>query len=143
MINTSNLEQAKKLIKTEKKPIIVKAQGLEFNKRILEYGNFNILLSIESSEKSDSLRQLESGLNHILAKIAAKDKISIGIDLDEILKLDKKEKAIKLGRIKQNIKICRKAKAKLKILNFKDKYNAFYFLLSLGASTQQAKEAIS
>mgnify|MGYP001610880323 CR=1 FL=1 len=143
MINTSNLEQAKKLIKTEKKPIIVKAQDSEFNKKILECGNFNTLTSLESSEKSDSLRQLESGLNHVLAKIAAKNKISIGIDLDEILKLDKKEKAIKLGRIKQNIKICRKAKAKLKILNFKDKYNAFYFLLSLGASTQQAKEAIS
>lgn len=142
MINTSNLEQVRKLIKTEKKPIIVKAQDSEFNRKILEYGNFDILLSIESSEKSDSLRQLESGLNHVLAKIAAKNNIAIGIDLDEILKLDKKEKAVRLSRIKQNIKICRKAKAKLKILNFKDKYNASSFLISLGASTQQAKEAI-
>ncbi|MEK6844136.1 MAG: hypothetical protein AABX83_01790 [Nanoarchaeota archaeon] len=143
MINTPNLEQAKKLIKTEKKPIIVKAQDSEFNRKILEYGNFNILLSVESSEKSDSLRQLESGLNHILAKIAANKNIAIGINLDEILKLDKKEKAARLSRIKQNIKICRKAKTKLKILNFKDKYNSLYFLLSLGASTQQAKEAIA
>ena len=142
MINTSNLEQVRKLIKTEKKPIIVKAQDSEFNKKILEYGNFNILTSIESSEKPDSLRQLESGLNHVLAKIAARNNISIGIDLNEILKLDKKNKAIILSRIKQNIKICRKAKAKIKLLNFKDKYNALYFLLSLGASTKQAKEAI-
>ena len=143
MINTLNLEQARKLIKMEKKPIIVKAQNNEFNRKILEYGNFNVLLSIESSEKKDSLNQLESGLNHVLAKIAAKNKISIGIDLKEISNLDKKDKGIRLARIKQNIKICRKANARLKILNIKDEISAISFLLSLGASTQQAKEAIA
>ena len=50
MINTQNIEQAKNLIKetieTKENPIIVKAQSPDFNRKILEYGKFNILLSI-------------------------------------------------------------------------------------------------
>ena len=147
MINTSNSEQAKNLIKkaieSKENPIIVKAQSLEFNRKILEYGKFDILLGIESSSNADSLRNLDSGLNHILAKIAAKNNIAIGIDLEEINSLDKKQKAIRLSKIIQNIELCRKAKTKIRLLNYKDKRTAFSFLISLGASTQQAKEAIT
>ena len=142
MINTPNLEQAKRLIKKENKPIIVKAQNLEFNRKILEYGKFDIIFSIEDTKGEDNPKKLNSGLNHIMAKIAAKNKIVIGMNISEIQKLGKKEKAVKLARIRQNIKICRKAKTIIKVLNYKDRRNAFSFLLSLGASTEQAKEAI-
>ncbi len=144
MINTSNIEQAKSLIrKSKEKPIIVKAQNLEFNRNILEYGKFHILLSIESSKsKQYSQKHMDSGLNHVLAKIATKNNISLGIDLKEMQELDKKEKAKKLAKIIQNIKICRKAKTKIKLLNYKDKKTAFSFLISLGASTNQAQQAI-
>jgi len=145
MINTNNIEQAKKEIKSQKeKPIIVKAQSLEFNRKLLEYGKFDILLSIESPLKQNQFQKsLDSGLNHVLAKIAVKNNISIGIDLKELRTLSKEQKAISLSKIKQNIKICRKAKAKLALLNVKDKHFAFSLLLSLGASTQQAKQAIT
>ena len=144
MINTLNLEKAKNLIKQSKeKTIIVKAQNIEFNRKILEYGKFNILLSIENNpEEYKSKKNLDSGLNHVLAKIAAKKNISIGIDMEEIKNLEKKEKAIRLSKIIQNIKICRKAKTKIKLLNFKDKRTAFSFIISLGSSNQQANEAI-
>ncbi len=142
MINTPNIEQAKKLIKNStEKTIIVKAQNNIFNRKILEYGKFNILLSIERGDRKDSLRQIDSGLNNVLAKIAAKNHIALGIDLQEISQLEKKEKAEKLAKIRQNIKICRKTKTAIKILNAPTKQQAFSFLISLGASTQQAKEA--
>ncbi len=147
MISTPNIEQAKGLIKkaieNKEKPIIIKAQNPEFNRKILEYGKFDILLDIESTVKNkDSSKYLDSGLNHILAKIAAKNNISIGIDLKQIQSLDKKQKAIMLSKIIQNIKLCRKAKANLKLINCKDKRTAFSFLISLGASIQQAKDAL-
>ncbi len=148
MINTQNIEQAKNLIKetieTKENPIIVKAQSPDFNRKILEYGKFNILLSIESTtKKKDASKYLDSGLNHILAKIAARNNIAIGINLEEINPLDKKQKAIQLSKIIQNIKICRKEETKIRLLNYKDKKTAFSFLISLGASTQQTKEAIT
>ncbi len=142
IINDSNLEKVKSFIKTSKeKPLIVKAQNDEFNRKILEYGHFDILLGVEKGSRQRSLRQVDSGFNHVLAAIAAKNKVAIGLDIEELANLPKEEKARKIERIIQNIKICKKAGTKIKILNFKDKKDAFSFLLSLGASTQQAKEA--
>jgi len=142
LISTSNIETAKKLIKKSKSPIIVEAKDNTFNRKILEYGKFDILLSPEIGGKRDKIKQLDSGLNNITAKIAVKNKIKIGINMKEITKLKKKEKAIKIARIKQNIDICKKAKTKIILLNIKDKKDALNFLTSLGASTQQAKQAV-
>jgi len=142
MISTANLDQAKNLIrKSKERPIIVEAQDNEFNRKILEYGRFDILLSPERLSKKDAPKQLDSGLNNVLADIATKNKVAIGINIEELSRLDKKAKAQRLGRIKQNIKICRKSKTQIKAINCKDKLDAFNLLLSLGASSNQAKNA--
>ena len=143
MINTTNIEEAKKLIKMSKeKPVVILAQNDEFNRKILEYGKFDILLSVERGNRRRTLRTIDSGLNHVLAEIATKNKISIGIDMEELRTLGKEEKANRLEKIRQNIKICRKAKTRLVLLGYKDSKDAFAFLISLGASTKQAKDAI-
>lgn len=141
MINTTNIEEAKKLIKKEEIPKIVLAQNDEFNRKLLEYGKFNILLSPEMGSRKNKIRQTDSGLNHVLAKIAKKNNISIGINLEELKKLQPKQKGERLSKIKQNIKICRKAKTELAI---KTRYlqEAKNLLQNLGASTTQLKEAI-
>ncbi len=145
MISEKNLEKTKQLIKnSQAEPIIVKAINLEYNRKILEYGKFDILLSVEKSEdiKKDTPRNTNSGFNHVLAKIAVKNNISLGIDLENLRKQEKKSKAVLLTRIKQNIKLCRKSKCRVYLINCKDKRDASSFLISLGASTFQAKEAI-
>jgi len=142
-INESNIEKAKNQIKQTKHPIIVQAQSDSFNRKILEYGKFDILLSVESGNRKDKLRQIDSGLNHVLAKTATHNKIAIGINIKEVSSLQKAQKAKRLAKIRQNIKICRKAKTQIVILNSEDKKDAQYLLLSLGASTLQAKQSIS
>ena len=141
MINTTNIEQAKKFIKKEKSPRIVISQDDNFNRKILEYGNFDILLSIEQGNRKDNIRQTNSGLNHVLAKIASKNNIAIGISLEELKKIEKKRKAERLSKIIQNIKICRKAKTKMavKATSLDEAKN---LLISLGASTTQTIKAI-
>ncbi len=144
MISTNRLEQAKNFIKKEKqenKVVIVKAQDDEFNRKILEYGKFDILLSPEAGKAKSSFKRISSGLNHVSAKIAAKNGIAIGIDIEELSNLSDGQKAERLAKIIQNIMLCRKAKAKIKVLGFKNEKNAFGLLVSLGASSQQAKEA--
>lgn len=141
MINNQNIEQVKRLLKNEENPKIILAQDDEFNRRIIEYGKFNIILSIEEGLRKNKLRQEDSGLNHVLAKICSKNKIAIGIDLKGISKLEKKEKASRLSKIIQNIKICRKSKTKLAIKTINLQI-ARDFLTGLGASTQQIEETI-
>ncbi len=143
MINTDKIEKAKLMIKESKeRPLVLLAQDDNFNRKILEYGKFDVLLSIERGERKDSLRQVDSGFNHVLAVIAAKNKISFGIDLDEIKNLGKKEKSEMIKRIRQNIVLCRKKGVKLCVFGCSDRKDAFAFLISLGASSNQAKEAI-
>lgn len=117
---------------------IIKAKSEEFNRRAVEHEKFDVLLSPEASEK-ESLRQEDSGFNDVLARLMSSRKISLGIDLTEISALGSISKAKRLAKIIQNIKIARKANTNLAVVG--NKKGCFYILLSLGASTQQAKSA--
>ncbi len=141
IIITGNIEKAKQLIKVAQVPKIVFAQNEDFNRKILEYGKFDIILSLEKEDLRNKIRQTNSGLNHVLAKIASKNKIAVGFDLEEIKKMEIKQKAENLSKIKQNIKICRKYKTKLAV-KIKSLQEARDFLIGLGASSKQASEAI-
>lgn len=142
MIECKSIEELRKEVRKASKPILVKAQGYEFNLKALEL-NINVLVSPELSALSSSLRQLESGWNHILAKLAAKKGIALGIDLASIKHLPKIKQAYALSLIRQNIIICRKAKTRLVVIHALDKYSAQAFLHALGASSQQAAQALA
>ena len=147
IINTSNLNQARKQIqelKKENKEVIVKAQDNEFNRKILENKDVHIFLNPHLHDRKNKLKQRDSGLNEILCKLATKNNIEIGISLKEITQLPKNEKATILSRIIQNIKLCKRTKTKIIIYPKKDykKQDIMSFFLTLNASTKQAKEAI-
>ena len=73
-----------------------------------------------AKKEIDRLKQIDSGFNHVLGKIASNKDITIGFDLNEIQQLGKKDKAIILSKIIQNIKICRKTKVKVIFINYED-----------------------
>ena len=50
MIDTKSVEVARKEITRASKPAIVKAQDDAFNRKILEYGRFDVLFSVEAGE---------------------------------------------------------------------------------------------
>ena len=112
----------------ESKEIVFSSDNDDLNRKILEKLPINILL-INLAQRRDRLKQRDSGLNHVLAKIAKKNKITIGINLDELIEAKDKEKII--ARIKQNIKLCNKNKVKMKFIQQKNKRN-IYDLKSLG-----------
>ncbi len=143
IINTSNINKARTEIQKIKKadkqePIIIKAQDDEFNRKILENKDIDVLLSPEIHNRKDFLKQRNSGLNEVLCKLASKNNIKIGIDLNEIKKLNKKEKAIILSRIIQNINLCKRTKTKVIIFpeNKYKKQDIQGFFQALGSSTE-------
>lgn len=151
IINAKDINKARGLIekafKQDKKTkIIVKAQDDEFNRKILENKKVSVLLSPELTEEKDRLKQRSSGLNEFLCRTAAKNNIAIGINLNNLKNKQGKEKAILLSRIIQNIKLCKRTKTQIiiypKIENKEQKNQAFSLLITLGASTSQAKTAV-
>jgi RNase P/RNase MRP subunit p30 len=128
------------------KKVLVGVYGYDdfFNRRVVETVKMNYLINAERNlkDKKDSLKQRDSGINHVVAKEMVKKKISLVLDLDYSEKLSKKEKALVLARIIQNVKICRKAKCSIKILsNGRDKKDVEAFASSIGMSSQQVSEA--
>jgi len=123
---------------------IIQGKDISYNRIMLENKKTKSLILNHKIGK-DTFKQRDSGLNHVLCKIARDNNITFLIDMDELnqeKQKDKKERAKILSRIIQNIKLIRKFKNKLKIINSKDKYSAFSFLITLGLPNNQAKEAI-
>ena len=153
LINTKNIEVARKEIRRireqhakqalhEKNPlIVVVGQDDEFNRRMLEHGRFDILISPEAGSRKTRLRQEDAGFNHVLATIATKQNIAIGIDIDGLKEKSKQEKANTLSKIKQTIKIARKSQTKLAVRT-KTPKEAQVLLLSLNASSEQSRRAL-
>lgn len=148
ILNTTNLNEARKKIleakkKNQEEKIALLSQDDEFNRKALEIKGLDILIINENIEIKDYSKQRNSQLNEVLAKLASKNNISIGIQIEEIVKKENKEKARALSRLKQNIMLCKKAKAKLIFMgNIRDKRALQSLLIVLGADTNQASKAI-
>jgi RNase P/RNase MRP subunit p30 len=131
IIRENNFEKARKLIReNKKKKIIFSSNDDELNRKILEKEDVNILLLNQAGRK-DKSKQRDSGLNQVLAKIAAKKQIFIGINLDEIISSKSFQKAKILSRVSQNIKLCNKNKVKMEFIAEKNERN-LYDLKALG-----------
>ena len=91
--------------------------------------------------KHDTLRALDTIITPVIARLAAKQGITFGIDIGELRALPSHAQARELARIQRAIEICRKARAGMAVLHASDERAARTFLLALGASTQQAAHA--
>jgi RNase P/RNase MRP subunit p30 len=145
LIQENNFESVRKKIieaNKNKEKIIFLSNNDELNRKVIEKLEIDVLL-INLFKRRDFSKQRNSGFNSVLAKIAKKKKIKIGINLDEILDSNKKEKAEILGRIRQNIKICNKYKIKMEFFSIKKNINLYDLKslgLVLGMPTEMIKE---
>ena len=74
----------------------------------------------------------------MLAKLAKKKEVIIGIDFDEIIKSEGKERARIIARVMQNAGLCKKAKLKIEFIcaEYKiSKNDLISFGLTLGMPT--------
>jgi ribonuclease P/MRP protein subunit RPP1 len=110
----------RKIIKS-KELVVIQGGDEKINRFAVENKKVNILLSPEKGKKNDFIHSRNSGLNQILAKLANKNKIQIGFSFNYILNSRDKKRALILGRMKQNVKICRKYKVKMRLGSFANK----------------------
>ncbi|MEI6849736.1 MAG: hypothetical protein WCK29_01730 [archaeon] len=144
IINELNVERTKKMIANAiEKPVIVLAQDDGYNRKLLEYGKFDILLFSEKSIRKNKLKSVDSGLNDFITGLAKKKHIALGFDLNDLRDRNLKDRAQLMIKIRQNIKICSKIGCKIRLFGSRDEKDSFSLLLSLGMPNKMAKEAIS
>ena len=85
------------------KGFIVVEGNYKTNLEILKNKKVNVLLSPEKGVKKDNLHYRNSGLNQVSCKLAAKNKIAIGVSFREILESKDREKLTEIAK-KRGIK---------------------------------------
>lgn len=122
---------------------IVISKDYDTNRRLIERKKIKILVDVHMNNFKDNLHFRSSGLNQVICKLMNKNNVALGISLASI------ENGLMLGRIKQNIKLCRKYKVKMKFFSFaKGKYemrareDMIPFLRAIGMTGKEAKDAL-
>ena len=80
-----------------------------------------MLLDPHLGNRRDFVHHRNSGLNQVLCKLAKDNDIAIGFSLSSVLR--SKEKGKYIGRMMQNIRLCRKYKVKMVIGSFAENKN--------------------
>jgi RNase P/RNase MRP subunit p30 len=86
-----------------------------FNRRAIESLKIDYLISPEKKVGKNTLKQRDSGINHVVAKMAKEKGVGFVIDFSDIAQLDPIKKVARIEGVIQNIKICRKVNCEIKI----------------------------
>lgn len=119
------------------------------NRRAVETLDIDYLVSPERDTLRDTLKQRDSGLNHVVAKKAKERGIGIVVDMGEIGRMEGKEKAVRIGKVAQNVRVCRKSGCRILIASlggskkevFSEKVRKA-FGIGLGMSSEQIKDCV-
>ena len=128
------LADSKKLkkIKNKIEGVFVAAKSSDKDMEIMEGSLANLIFSFEENQRRDFIHQRASGLNHILCSLARKNNIAVGFSFTSILNAKSRHEI--LGRIMQNLRMCKQFKVKAIIASFaKDPYEmrSMHDLMSL------------
>jgi len=86
-------------------------------RKLLEQKKADIIYGMEFHSRKDYMHQLDSGLNHVLAKIAKENNVSFGFSLFRYNSLGRPQKVKVLARLLQNIRLYNKYKLRLKLFS--------------------------
>ncbi len=102
-----------------KKEIVVREGSSEDQNRAhVSDRNIAVLMNPEAKSQIDKMHSRRSGLNQVLAKLAKENDVAIGFGFRCLLHADPITRAMILGRMKQNVKICRKAGTKMVVCSY-------------------------
>ena len=113
--DSKNIIKAKKLAKL----VIYKSTGND--RHAIEKSKANVIFDLGTIATKDSMHHRNSGLNHVLCKLANKNNVIIGFSFSSILNIEGIIRSQILGRMIQNIRLCRKYKVKTIIASFAEK----------------------
>ncbi|MBI4139575.1 hypothetical protein HY483_01290 [Candidatus Woesearchaeota archaeon] len=76
------------------------------------------IYDFEYIEPRDSLHYRRSGLNHVICVIMSKKNIFWVINIRAIIETSGRQRAVLIGRVRQNISLCRKYKVQMRAGSF-------------------------
>ena len=149
IIDAMSQQDLERKIRPSSESFVV-VQGSELNRLVLENKNIDLLVSPEKNRNKDFMHYRNSGLNQVLCKLAHKNGIAIAFSFNEILKSKGTSRSRIIGRIMQNIRLCRKYKLKMVLASFalseielRNSSDLISLGIVLGMTPKEAKESLS
>lgn len=106
------------------------------------------ILVISTADSRDKVYSRDSGLNQVICKLMANNKIVLAFSFADLL--NSKERSKLIGRWMQNIRLCRKYKIKMVLASFANNKwemrtvkDLFSLALTLGMTGKEAQEALN
>ena len=131
-----------KIEKNKDKKIILPFSNEELARKALDKLKIDVLL-VNLSKNKDKLKERGSSFNQVLSRLCKKANVKLGINLNEIINSETKEKAEIIARINQNVKISKKAELEIAFILKKENKRSLYDLKSLalvlGVNTKTTK----
>jgi len=117
-------------------------------RQVVEKKKVDFIFECEKEPRSDFIHQRNSGLNHIICRFAKENNIAVAFSFSSLLNLRTRAKI--MGRMAQNIKLCRKYGLKMIIAPFADEpykmrapSDLISLFVTLGMQKSQAKDALT
>lgn len=117
-LNIALIQHPRRIKKEDGTLMLAKASASEDNRYALEKTKADIIFAFEETGRRDFIHHRDSGLNHILCAIAKEKGKTIGFSFSSILKSEGMLRAQIIGRMIQNIELCRKYKVNTMIASF-------------------------
>lgn len=115
IVNQRNMDKASRHSR------LLVAKSSDNDRNIIESGKVKIIYGFEEVHKKDYIHQRASGLNHILCELAAKNKVAIGFSYCSLINQSPAVASMAMGRMVQNMRLCRKYGVKTAIGAFTEK----------------------
>lgn len=127
------IEVFKKVIDRPIKDKIIVVQGGDdsINRQAVSSKNVDILLDPHLGYRKDSFHQRDSGLNQVLCELAKQNNVAIGFSFSSVLNSTRRSELI--GRMMQNILLCRKYKLKMVVGSFAKDENSTRNIIDIQA----------
>ncbi len=114
MVNQKNINKA-----VQQSRFLV-ARSSDKDRIFIEGKKIRLVYGFEEISRKDYLHQRASGLNHIICELAKKNNVAVGFSYSLLSNKDENSKSIMIGRIIQNINLCRKYNVKTVIGSFSE-----------------------
>jgi RNase P/RNase MRP subunit p30 len=129
---------------------IVLVKATAENRPLLEKKEADCIFELENGPKSDKMHYVNCGLNQVLCAVAAQSRMIVAFSFSMVLNSEPLRRATLLGRIRQNIRLCRKYKVQTILASFarepfelRTSHDFINFGTALGMHPKDAQDSIN
>lgn len=125
----------------------VEAKDEEKARKAISDRRIDFVYNLEDNKKKDKFNTRSSGLNQVFCKLARENNVGVGFNFNLVLNSDNINMTI--GRMKQNVKLCRKFKVNMVLFSgAKNRFemraakDMMAFGMSIGMTGSEVKKAL-